>query len=151
MPAVCPMPRISEDPRNWLWREFGAALDRSCYIVARVHREEAEGIRFIRGLDNRLMLDVEQREFFELDYPVLTHALGLHDRDTYKSLGASLSCAREAPLGRAVSLLQRRVRFRHTARRFLKRLLEQLPCSNQETNRHIIVYIGGVTLHPRVM
>ena len=35
--------------------------------------------------------------------------------------------------------------------RFLERLLEQLLCSNQETNRHIIGYIGGVTLHPRVM
>ena len=147
---MCPMPRISEDIRNWLWREFGAALDRSCYIVARVHREEGEAIRFIRGLDNRLMLDVEQREFFELDYPVLT-AFGLHDHHTLNSLGASLSCARIAPLGRAVSLLQRRVRFRHTARRFLKRLLEQLPCSNRETNRHIIGYIGGVTLYPRVM
>ena len=138
------MPKISEDVRNWLWERFGTALDRSCYIVAR--REGG----FIRVIKNRLMLDMEAREFFELDYPVLTF-LGLHNHESINSLGSSLSCARRAPLGRAVTRLQRRVRFRLTARRYLRRMLEQLRCSSDETNRSIIGYVGAVTLFPRVM
>ena len=138
------MPKISEDVRNWLWERFGTALDRSCYIVAR--REGA----FIRVIQNRLMLDMEAREFFELDYPVLT-LLGLHNNESINSLGSSLSCARTAPLGRAVTRLQRRVRFRLTARRYLRRMLEHLRCSSDETNRSIIGYVGAVTLFPRVM
>ena len=138
------MAKISEDVRNWLWERFGTALDRSCYIVAR--REGG----FIRVIKNRLMLDMEAREFFELDYPVLT-ILGLHDHESYNSLGSSLSCARTAPFGRAVTRLQRRVRFRLTARRYLRRMLEQLRCSSDETNRSIIGYVGAVTLFPRVM
>ena len=138
------MAKISEDVRNWLWERFGTALDRSCYIVAR--REGG----FIRVIKNRLMLDMEAREFFELDYPVLT-LLGLHNHESINSLGSSLSCARTAPLGRAVTRLQRRVRFRLTARRYLRRMLEQLRCSSDETNRSIIGYVGAVTLFPRVM
>ena len=138
------MPKISEDVRNWLWERFGTALDRSCYIVAR--REGG----FIRVIKNRLMLDMEAREFFELDYPVLT-LLGLHNHESINSLGSSLSCARTAPFGRAVTRLQRRVRFRLTARRYLRRMLEQLRCSSDETNRYIIGYVGAVTLFPRVM
>ena len=138
------MAKISEDVRNWLWERFGTALDRSCYIVAR--REGG----FIRVIKNRLMLDMEAREFFELDYPVLTF-LGLHNHESINSLGSSLSCARTAPLGRAVTRLQRRVRFRLTARRYLRRMLEQLRCSSDETNRSIIGYVGAVTLFPRVM
>ena len=138
------MAKISEDVRNWLWERFGTALDRSCYIVAR--REGG----FIRVIKNRLMLDMEAREFFELDYPVLTF-LGLHNHESINSLGSSLSCARRAPLGRAVTRLQRRVRFRLTARRYLRRMLEQLRCSSDETNRSIIGYVGAVTLFPRVM
>ena len=117
------MAKISEDVRNWLWERFGTALDRSCYIVAR--REGG----FIRVIKNRLMLDMEAREFFELDYPVLT-LLGLHNHESINSLGSSLSCARTAPFGRAVTRLQRRVRFRLTARRYLRRMLEQLRCSS---------------------
>jgi len=135
---------ISEDVRNWLWEEFGTALDRSCYIVAR-----RDG-QFIHVIENRLMLDIEAREFFKLDYPILT-MLGLHDHESFNSLGNSLSCARTAPLGRAVTRLQRRVRFRLTARRYLRRMLEQLRCSSDETNRSIIGYVGAVTLFPRVM
>ena len=135
---------ISEDVRNWLWEEFGTALDRSCYIVAR-----RDG-QFIHVIENRLMLDIEAREFFKLDYPILT-MLGLHDHESFNSLGNSLSCARTAPLGRAVTRLQRRVRFRLTARRYLRRMLEQLCCSSDETNRSIIGYVGAVTLFPRVM
>ena len=138
------MAKISEDVRNWLWERFGTALDRSCYIVAR--REGG----FIRVIKNRLMLDMEAREFFELDYPVLT-LLGLHNHESINSLGSSLSCARTAPFGRAVTRLQRRVRFRLTARRYLRRMLEQLRCSSDETNRSIIGYVGAVTLFPRVM
>ena len=138
------MAKISEDVRNWLWERFGTALDRSCYIVAR--REGG----FIRVIKNRLMLDMEAREFFELDYPVLTF-LGLHNHESINCLGSSLSCARRAPLGRAVTRLQRRVRFRLTARRYLRRMLEQLRCSSDETNRSIIGYVGAVTLFPRVM
>ena len=138
------MAKISEDVRNWLWERFGTALDRSCYIVAR--REGG----FIRVIQNRLMLDMEAREFFELDYPVLT-LLGLHNHESINSLGSSLSCARTAPFGRAVTRLQRRVRFRLTARRYLRRMLEQLRCSSDETNRSIIGYVGAVTLFPRVM
>ena len=138
------MAKISEDVRNWLWERFGTALDRSCYIVAR--REGG----FIRVIKNRLMLDMEAREFFELDYPVLT-LLGLHNHESINSLGSSLSCARRAPFGRAVTRLQRRVRFRVTARRYLRRMLEQLRCSSDETNRCIIGYVGAVTLFPRVM
>ena len=138
------MAKISEDVRNWLWERFGTALDRSCYIVAR--REGG----FIRVIKNRLMLDMEAREFFELDYPVLT-LLGLHNHESINSLGSSLSCARTAPLGRAVTRLQRRVRFRLTARRYLRRMLEQLRCSSDEINRSIIGYVGAVTLFPRVM
>ena len=138
------MAKISEDVRNWLWERFGTALDRSCYIVAR--REGG----FIRVIKNRLMLDMEAREFFELDYPVLT-LLGLHNHESINSLGSSLSCARTAPFGRAVTRLQRRVRFRLTARRYLRRMLEQLRCSSDETNRYIIGYVGAVTLFPRVM
>ena len=138
------MAKISEDVRNWLWERFGTALDRSCYIVAR--REGG----FIRVIQNRLMLDMEAREFFELDYPVLT-LLGLHNHESINSLGSSLSCARRAPFGRAVTRLQRRVRFRLTARRNLRRMLEQLRCSSDETNRYIIGYVGAVTLFPRVM
>ena len=138
------MPKISENLRNWLWERFGTALDRSCYIVAR--REGG----FIRVIKNRLMLDMEAREFFELDYPVLT-LLGLHNHESINSLGSSLSCARTAPFGRAVTRLQRRVRFRLTARRYLRRMLEQLRCSSDETNRSIIGYVGAVTLFPRVM
>ena len=138
------MAKISDDVRNWLWERFGTALDRSCYIVAR--REGG----FIRVIKNRLMLDMEAREFFELDYPVLT-LLGLHNHESINSLGSSLSCARTAPLGRAVTRLQRRVRFRLTARRYLRRMLEQLRCSSDETNRSIIGYVGAVTLFPRVM
>ena len=145
------MAKISEDVRNWLWERFGTALDRSCYIVAR--REGG----FIRVIKNRLMLDMEAREFFELDYPVLRVGLpylallGLHNHESLNSLGSSLSCARTAPLGRAVTRLQRRVRFRLTARRYLRRMLEQLRCSSDETNRSIIGYVGAVTLFPRVM
>ena len=135
---------ISEDVRNWLWQEFGTALDHSCYIVARCHGQ------FIHVIENRLMLDIEAREFFKLDYPILT-MLGLHDHESFNSLGNSLSCARTAPLGRAVTRLQRRVRFRLTARRYLRRMLEQLRCSSDETNRSIIGYVGAVTLFPRVM
>ena len=138
------MAKISEDVRNWLWERFGTALDRSCYIVAR--REGG----FIRVIKNRLMLDMEAREFFELDYPVLT-LLGLHNHESINSLGSSLSCARTAPFGRAVTRLQRRVRFRLTARRYLRRMLEQLRCSSDETNRSIIGYVAAVTLFPRVM
>ena len=138
------MAKISEDVRNWLWERFGTALDRSCYIVAR--REGG----FIRVIKNRLMLDMEAREFFELNYPVLT-LLGLHNHESNNSLGSSLSCARTAPFGRAVTRLQRRVRFRLTARRYLRRMLEQLRCSSDETNRYIIGYVGAVTLFPRVM
>ena len=138
------MAKISEDVRNWLWERFGTALDRSCYIVAR--REGG----FIRVIKNRLMLDMEAREFFELDYPVLT-LLGLHNHESINRLGSSLSCARTAPFGRAVTRLQRRVRFRLTARRYLRRMLEQLRCSSDETNRYIIGYVGAVTLFPRVM
>ena len=138
------MAKISEDVRNWLWERFGTALDRSCYIVAR--REGG----FIRVIKNRLMLDMEAREFFELDYPVLT-LLGLHNHESINSVGSSLSCARTAPFGRAVTRLQRRVRFRLTARRYLRRMLEQLRCSSDETNRYIIGYVGAVTLFPRVM
>ena len=135
---------ISEDVRNWLWQEFGTALDRSCYIVAR-----CDG-KFIHVIEDRLMLDIEAREFFKLDYPILT-MLGLHDHESFNSLGNSLSCAQTAPLGRAVTRLQRRVRFRLTARRYLRRMLEQLRCSSDETNRSIIGYVGAVTLFPRVM
>ena len=135
---------ISEDVRNWLWEEFGTALDRSCYIVAR-----RDG-RYIHVIEDPLMLDIEAREFFKLDYPILT-VLGLHDHESFNSLGNSLSCARTAPLGRAVTRLQRRVRFRLTARRYLRRMLEQLRCSSDETNRSIIGYVGAVTLFPRVM
>ena len=138
------MAKISEDVRNWLWERFGTALDRSCYIVAR--REGG----FIRVIKNRLMLDMEAREFFELNYPVLT-LLGLHNHESINSLGSSLSCARTAPFGRAVTRLQRRVRFRLTARRYLRRMLEQLRCSSDETNRYIIGYVGAVTPFPRVM
>ena len=138
------MAKISEDVRNWLWERFGTALDRSCYIVAR-----RDG-QYIHVIENRLMLDMEAREFFELDYPVLT-LLGLHNHESINSLGSSLSCARTAPFGRAVTRLQRRVRFRLTARRYLRRMLEQLRCSSDETNRYIIGYVGAVTLFPRVM
>ena len=96
-------------------------------------------------IENRLMLDMEAREFFELHYPVLT-LLGLHNHESINSLGSSLSCARTAPFGRAVTRLQRRVRFRLTARRYLRRMLEQLRCSSDETNRYIIGYVGAVTL-----
>ena len=138
------MAKISEDVRNWLWEGFGTALDRSCYIVAR-----CDG-KYMHVIENRLMLDMEAREFFELDYPVLT-LLGLHNHESINSLGSSLSCARTAPFGRAVTRLQRRVRFRLTARRYLRRMLEQLRCSSDETNRSIIGYVGAVTLFPRVL
>ena len=138
------MGKISEDVRNWLWEGFGTALDRSCYIVAR-----RDG-RYINVIENRPMLDIEARVFFELDYPILT-MFGLHDHESLNCLGNSLSCARTAPLGRAVTRLQRRVRFRVTARRYLRRMLEQLRCSSDEINRYIIGYVGAVTLFPRVM
>ena len=138
------MPKISEDVRNWLWERFGTALDRSCYIVAR-----RDG-QFIHVIENNLMLDIEARVFFELDYPILT-MFGLTDHDSLNCLGNSLSCARTAPLGRAVTRLQRRVRFRRTARHYLRRMLERLPCSSDAINEVIIGYTGAVTLFPRVM
>ena len=138
------MAKISEDVRNWLWERFGTALDRSCFIVAR-----CDG-KYMHVIENRLMLDMEAREFLELDYPVLT-LLGLHNHESINSLGSSLSCARTAPFGRAVTRLQRRVRFRRTARHYLRRMLESLPCSSDAINESIIGYTGAVTLFPRVM
>ena len=98
------------------------------------------------------MLDVHTRDLFLMDYPAEEHFIHLLYADgVIPFLGDWVSCARDAPLGRAVIRLQRRARFRRTARRFLRRLLGQLPWSTDEIMRRIIGYSSGVTLFPRVM
>ncbi len=149
MPRLGSGLRIPEDVRGDLCGIHGVALDRNSFIVARM----IGPIHYRLG--HTLMLDVRTRRFFELDVPVL-NIDGLHNRcatrqDYPHRLGDSLSCATYSPLGRAVTCLQRRVRFRRQARRFLRRLLEQLPGTSDELNTRIIKYIGGVTLFPRVM
>ena len=129
------MHRISEAFRNSLWRGYRVAFDRSCYIVARIR----EG--FIKTCSERLMLDVAERCFFELDYPVLT-CLGLHDHDSMHVLGTSLSCARAAPLGRAVTRLQRRFRFRDKAQRALRQMFKQR-FDSVDIVRLVISYVGA--------
>ena len=87
-------------------------MDRYCFIVA---TRDGDGLIDSRD-GHRLLLDVMEGTFWELDYPVLT-VLGLHDHETYHRLGDSLSCHPRARLGRAVTRLQccfrRRRRWRH--------------------------------------
>ena len=48
---------------------YGVALDRRCFIVARVRGDD------LWVLCDRLMLDVDTAELYEFDYPVLTFGM----------------------------------------------------------------------------
>ena len=134
MPGLGSGLRIPDQCRARFLHHDGAALDRNAFIVARLRPRGGFCLR------DRLMLHVERRELFELEYPV---AVSHYARDyhLFWQLSNSLSCSRAAPLGRAIIRLQRRVRIQLHSRRFLRRLLEQLMGTSDELNRRIIGYI----------
>ena len=158
---------ISEDMRNDLWREYGVAFDAHLNIVWRKDHHY-RGVECWRGADFECWrgADFMSTSFLPEGTVFLPMMLcGPHASDMLSDywndplwelqwpieqylwiLGDAVCVAPKAPLGRAFTMLTRRIRFRKKARATLVRLLPgDLPevCAQQ-------VASCFVTLYPRV-